>query len=821
LSGDSRKKYMENVENEKKQSLFVSIFAKFNIFKSMAGRDIIDEAIKKIIYALVILIPIWFLPITSNAVEFNKQVLMVLLIIVALILWFVKILNRGEIRWRSNILNIVLGAFALIFILSTVFSIRPYGSLVGWATHLKGSLINVLCFIALYFLIVNNFKGIKEAFGLLFSFLVSAAIVTVIGFLQIWSGFILPWGITKSVSFNTLGSVNSLGIFSAVVMTLITAILFVIKNKGIKLFLLLLGLLSLIIIININFWVVWVVLAIGMAIILMLGLMQMVQLGEKISWIALPIALLAISLIFLFFKPVLPLKPNLPMEVGLSYKGGWSVVSNTLKEKPILGSGPETFVFDYAKYKPVGINQTAFWNIRFSNAPAEIYSLATDLGILGLIGFLAVIVLFIVKAVLGLIKEKEDNDILKRFLGVGIFAGWLGLTVSWFLYPQNFVLMFLFWLLFAIYLIEGSSQKEGTYNLRKSPKVLLTASFSFIVVIVVVIGFLYIIGTRFVAEATYKRGVDIIQTKGDIDTGLNKIIKSTVINPYEDNTYQVLAQLFTLKLQQDAAKTNLPQEERFNLIQADAVNAINSATQTTVLSPKDAVNWALRGQIYRGLLNVINGASEWAETSYNEAIKLEPSNPFIYLELGRLYTNRADLIVEQAKKNTEDKKKWDEYLDVALKNFNKAIELKPNYAPAHFEVAQVFNRQGKLTEAIKKMEINFQLTPNDSGTVFQLGVLYYRDEQYDKAKAAFIRAITIDDNYSNARYFLGMIYDKENNKKDAINQFERIATLNPDNEQIKQILTNLKSGLPALGSPTLGPPTQPSNVPIEEQPKGQ
>ncbi|MDP2947277.1 MAG: tetratricopeptide repeat protein, partial [Nanoarchaeota archaeon] len=111
--------------------------------------------------------------------------------------------------------------------------------------------------------------------------------------------------------------------------------------------------------------------------------------------------------------------------------------------------------------------------------------------------------------------------------------------------------------------------------------------------------------------------------------------------------------------------------------------------------------------------------------------------------------------------------------------------------------------------------------PKDSGAAFQLGVLYYKDEQYDKAKAAFIKAIGIDENFSNARYFLGLLYDREGKKDDAIDQFDRIAKLNPDNEEIKQILENLKTGKPALGSSKLGPPQQPSQIPIEEQPTGQ
>jgi len=719
----------------------------------------------------------------------------------------IKILNRGEIRWKSSILNISLGAFVLICILATIFSIRPYSSLMGWSDHLSGSLINILCFIALYFLIVNNFKSSKEAFGLLFSFLVSSTLVAIIGLLQIWGAFIFPWDFTKTISFNTVGSVNSFGIFSSVILILITALLFVVKKTGIKLFLLLLGLLNLIILININFWVFWVVLAIGMVFILVFGLMQMVRLGKDVSWITLPMILLAMSLIFVLFKPAFTFLPNLPIEVGLSYKSGFSVVVDALGHRPILGSGPETFVFDYAQYKPEGINQTAFWNVKFTNPPSEIYSIASELGILGLLSFLVVIIIFIIKFISNTIKEKEDSNNLKRFLSLGLFAGWMGLAVGWFLYPQNLVLMFVFWLLLALCAIEGFPQKENIFDLRKSPKILLAASFSFIIIIIIIIGLLYIEGTKFVAEIFYKNGVDLVQVENDIDNGINKITRSTIINPYEDTTYKTLSQLFVLKLNRDAALTDITQEEKVNLVQVDASNAINSVVQATRLSPRDASNWLLRGQIYRGLMSIVNGAADWAEDAYNEALKIEPSNPFTYLELGRLDVNRADTTKDNAQKN--------EYLTNALEKFDKAIVLKSNYAPAHFEEAVVYDKQGKANEAIAKMEINLKLLPNDSGAAFQLGVLYYKNEQYDKAKAALIKAISIEDNFSNARYFLGLLYDKEGKKDEAIKQFEKIAELNSDNEEVKQILANLRSGKPALGSPELGPPGQPENVPID------
>lgn len=595
-----------------------------------------------------------------------------------------------------------------------------------------------------------------------------------------------------------------------------------IKKANIKIFLVILGLINLVILISLNFWVLWLVLIVGLAIILVFGLMRIVKLEENVSWLAWPIAILAIALIFMFFRPILPFRPNLPVEVGLTYRGGFDVIKNVIKERPILGTGPESFVIEYSKYKPQPINQTAFWNVRFSNPPGEIFSIVSDLGLVGLLSFLIILALFIFQVIRNLVKTVGEGDnILKQFLEIGLFAGWLGLTVGFFLYPQSLVSLFIFWLLFSIYLAESSVFKEKIFNLRKSPTILLITSFSFVVIIILMVGLIYIEGTRYVSEAAYKNGLDLVQVKGDLDNGINKIIKSTVINPYEDKNYQVLSQLFIFKLGRDSKLTNLNQQQRANLIQVDAINAINSAVRATTLSPKNVANWLSRGEVYRQVIGFINGADDWAESSFDEAIKLEPSNPYTYTEWGRVLIAKATLLASQGKKDKATQDAINSYLNQALAKYDQAIAVKADYAPAHFESARIFESQGKLKEATAKMEIEIQLVPKDPGVAFELGVLYYRAQKYAQAKGAFIRAIVLDDNYSNARYFLGLLYDREGDKESAIDQFDRILQLNPGNEQIKQILANLKAGLPALGSPELGPPKQPEQVPIEQQPTDQ
>ncbi|MBD3282386.1 MAG: tetratricopeptide repeat protein [Candidatus Portnoybacteria bacterium] len=793
-----------------------------NIFFSKKKEETsipLDNVIKKLIYILVVLMPLWFLPLAVNQVEINKQALLVLFVVITFILWLIKALSQGELEWKKGIFNILLGVFLIVAILSTIFSLRTYGSLLGWPTHLSGSLVNILSFLALFVLIINNFKGLKESFNLLFAFLVSSTVASVIGLIQLWGGHIFPWNFTKTISFNTIGSVNTLGIFSATLLILITALLFVVKKSRMKTFFLLVGLLNLLILLSVNFWVLWLVLAIGMAVILVFGLMRVVRLEESVGWVALPMAFLAISLIFMIFSPALPARPNLPTEVGLSQKASFQIAKESLTEKPILGDGPETFVFNYTKHKPETINQTAFWNVRFSNPTAEIYSIAIDMGILGLLSFLALIIFFAFKAISDLTKDDNEGNILKRFLDIGLFAAWLGLAVSWFVYPQNLMLMFTFWLLTAFYVANGNILKETKYNLKKSAKALLITSFAFVVMIIVIVGILYTEGSRYIAEAKYSQGINLIQRDGELEEGIEKVINSTVLNPYEDRTYRVLSQLFILKMNNDSQKENLTPQERSSLVQVDIANAINSINRATTLSPKDVSNWLIRGQVYRQVMGLVDGAGDWSVRAFQTASDLEPKNPFIYIEWGRTKIAQANRLTGQTKPDEETRQKIEDLLDEALKKFEKAVELKPDYSPAHFEIARIYDARGELGEAIIAMETNRRILPRDTGLAFQLGVLYYKAEEYQKAKSEFIRAVALDPDYSNARYFLGLLYDREGDKESALDQFRRIAQLNPDNEHVKDIIENLEAGRPALGSPDLGPPEEPSDIPIETTPE--
>jgi tetratricopeptide (TPR) repeat protein len=72
---------------------------------------------------------------------------------------------------------------------------------------------------------------------------------------------------------------------------------------------------------------------------------------------------------------------------------------------------------------------------------------------------------------------------------------------------------------------------------------------------------------------------------------------------------------------------------------------------------------------------------------------------------------------------------------------------------------------------------------------------------------ALERAVALNPVYANARYFLGLSYSKLGKVKEAITQFEQISATNPDNSEVKTILSNLRAGkapLPSNDQPEKG-----------------
>jgi tetratricopeptide (TPR) repeat protein len=224
----------------------------------------------------------------------------------------------------------------------------------------------------------------------------------------------------------------------------------------------------------------------------------------------------------------------------------------------------------------------------------------------------------------------------------------------------------------------------------------------------------------------------------------------------------VLSQLY---LSQALAEVRKPAEEQdLQKAQSGIARAIDLARIITEISPNNVAAWENRGLLYREVNNFVSGAADWATQSFAAAISLEPTNPVLHTELGKL------LLATKP----ED----------AKSEFDKAIALKSDYSDAVIQQALLLETDGKLQEAIKKLEEQVLANPYGIEALFQLGRLYYNNQRTDEAILAFRQIIILSPDYSNAHYALGVIFSGRAQNDLALAEFKKVLELNPGNQDV-------------------------------------
>lgn len=778
------------------------------------------------IYILVFLLPIFFLPWTTSVLDFNKQTLLICLVFLSLFLSLLKILISRKFSFNLSLSHVAVIVLFLVYFFATIFSLWHYGSFWGWPQHTSDNLLNLICFVLLYFLIVNIFSK-KEIFYLMTILVFSGFLVMLFGIFQLFGKYLVPLDFTKISSFNTIGSVNTLGVFAAVLLPLII-VLIINTKKFLRVIFIITALINAALLALVNFSLVWWLVIIGSALLVILGMQKSDFFDSR--WIVLPMFFLALSLLFVFFKFQVPGSAR-PIEVFLSQRVSFDIAREVLKEKPLFGTGPGTFIYDFSKYRKNILNEGPFWNMRFENPGSKIFNILSTAGIFGGLAILFLIGFFIFLGIKSLFKKtegskattsvkgtkieipiitvmSEDKKIEGRLwlLGLGIFVSFIVFNIGYFLYSSNITLDFVYFLLIGGFIALISAQKE--FLLKPSSLATLIVTFAFTLVFIFSLGLFILQGQRYVAEVNYLQAIEAWQQQKS-DEGLRHLERAAILNQKADLYWRELSQVYLRKVNEEAIRKDLPQDTINQRIQLLVTSAINSAKRATDLNPTNVANWSIRGFIYQNLIGIVEGVDDWATKSYDEAASLEPNNPYFTTQKGIVLLRKSTFLPQD---KTEEK---EQILSQAKEQLEKAISIKSDYSPARFQLAMVYQAQGKTQETIKALEEAKNSAPSDVGLAFQIGLLYYQNKDYQKAQEELERAVGIDPNYANALYFLGLTYDQQGQKTKAIEKFKKVAELNPDNSEVKKILENLKAGKKALEEIAQEVPPQ---TPIEETP---
>jgi len=108
------------------------------------------------------------------------------------------------------------------------------------------------------------------------------------------------------------------------------------------------------------------------------------------------------------------------------------------------------------------------------------------------------------------------------------------------------------------------------------------------------------------------------------------------------------------------------------------------------------------------------GENNLAEQSLAKANEMQPNNPIILRNLGDVYRQWGD--------NEE-----------AINYYHAAIKINPDFAPAHYELGNLFLKNGMFDQAEWRINRALQLQPRFDKALLARAILYYRTNRPEQS----------------------------------------------------------------------------------------
>ncbi len=775
-----------------------------------------EKASFYILLVISSLIPIFFVPAAFVSTQFGTSLLFAYGTIVSIILYIIRAMMSGSLDLPRPV-KYMLGFTALVPIAYTLAGIAngfSRMSFFGYTFDIGTVGFIVLGFIYV-FLVSMYFKTKTRVFYGYFGFFIASIVLALFLLIRIIFGAdVLDFGIFSTLTSSMVGSWNNVGILfgAGAILSLLTYEMAKVSTF-IKVILTIALVVSLFFLALVNFGTIWVIVGLTAFLFILYGLfnnghMGSTSFGEKVKSIPVyPSIVLVISIIFVMWGSSLGsfLSRSLEVsnvEVRPTLAVTLEIARNTLSQRPLFGSGPNTFTTQWLAWKPADIVSTAFWNTDFANGIGLIPTFAVTTGLLGVLAWFLFLGYYVYLGVKSIFARIEDAFV--KYLVTSSFFVSLYLWIMTFVYMPStviFVLTLFFTGLFFASVYVGGVVQVNRYVFSQSPKAGFVSSLLLVSVFVASVGLGFGLWKNSKSLWYFQKSSYALSESQDIPTS-EKYMNKAILTVPHDIYYRALSEIEIIKinsiLSQDP-KTVKPEDaqKQFN-------EALTAAVTAGILA-KDAdssnyLNWIAVGRVYEAVSIPelkVDGAYESAQFAYNEALKRNPQNPGILVLFSRLAMVKKDLAT-------------------ARTYAQRAIEAKKNYIDAYFLLSQIEVADNKVDEAIKSVTAASVIDPTDPGIFFQLGLLKYNNDDYAAAVVDFEKAITMLPNYANAQYFLGLAYDALGQTEKAIAEFEKLKVSNPESTEVVTILANLKAGKPALEGLENENPESGDNLPIEE-----
>lgn len=726
----------------------------FNLFKKHEETTL-DKWMFWCLWAMVLVIPWFFISASSYPIEFNKTFLFIILTLIITILYFIKSFREKKFEFRRSYLDWGILAFIIFYLVSFVFSRNPYVSLVGISGYYSGGLLAAISYTLFFYLLIQVVTSWNKLKKIITAFQVSALVVVVFNIFQVSNIHLLPWSETQNYSFNLIANSSlTLAIFS-VVLLIISLVIFLITEYKWQRHLSLFSILSSLILIFLldKDWPIY--LAVGL-IILLLVIISTKNKKAPNYWTILPTIIATLLILFLIFDSGVLLQTQVSENLLLDNQTSVSITSQSLAAAPVWGSGPQTFVYDFSLHRPADFNNNDYWNVQFLKSSNEWLGMLAMLG-LGTIVSLAYI---FIRLITQMYREYKKNKEFEKnhFWIILVFWGWLLMFFAGWFMPFNFILYFIMWLclsMTAIIMRLYQEERQATiiFDLKKINIKYwgIMSGFSFAIILLLIV---VIFGGRvWLADFHYAKAQRLLMASTNEEEIFTQLEQAVKYNPYESKYYLSLAQGYAAQalLNTENFEINSPE------IQSLAQQVVNNISLAKKADPDNSVIYEREAGIYDSLRSIIGNVDELSVKAYEKAIALEPNDPLLWLNLGR-----SRLLLAQ---------------QIFINNDSEASKNEAN---------------AQLDQAIQDFEQTRDLR-NDLAIDYNIGLVYQTKGELDKALEYYYQELNNNPDSINLRYQIALVYEQQGEIDLAIEQLNKILELDPSNQEIKSVIEELES----------------------------
>lgn len=619
------------------------------------------------LYLLSIFIPLTFTTINHELFEFPKFILLLAGTSIISLSWIFHALKTKDFKFITpSPMTYAILAILATQTLATIFSLHPYTSFWGYYSRFHGGLLTTICYTIIYFSAVKWLDK-QSTLNIIKISVITSILISLYAVLE-------RLGINKDFwiqdvqnrVFSTLGQPNWLAaylipnIFLTLYLghthkkfspysilcfsLLVTALIFTRSRSG------------------------FIALVLSYATYWLLLIRQLSFAKLKKSLLHNSLGMVAIFALFgtpytptissLLFpqpnNPVATTQSGTALETGGTESGDirkivWSGAIALIQQRPLIGTGPETFAYTYYWTRPVAHNLTSEWDFLYNKAHNEYLNIGATTGLLGLLAYLSWHLAMLLTSLTTLPQSKkvkhDTEDSLRHFYPV-LAASLVGFTITNFF---GFSVIPIYFLMVMLAALPNAQIKpvQATPTHYPTP----------IEIIILCLPLIYL-ANLFSADLNYAKGKQYLDA-GQIETAIKYLDLAVKKRPGLDLYHATLAEAYSSSGQVEPALRHL----RRNL----------------ELNPHHLNFYKSRAKTYLTLATLDPTYHAQAAQELEQSRKLAPTDPKLAYNLALVYTRLDEL-------------------KLAEENLLDAIRLKPNYQEPYYALTLLYEQTKQETK---------------------------------------------------------------------------------------------------------------------------